>query len=74
MLLDLATGEERAVGVVPYPHGVIDRELPEGGGRVGADWALQDPDDWGTVLEEAIATPQRESPTMMGQPTEETIP
>jgi L-ribulokinase len=33
---------------------VIDRELPDGGGRVGADWALQDPDDWVAVLEEAI--------------------
>ncbi len=55
LLLDLSTGQELSVGVVRYPHGVIDRELPDGGGRVGADWALQDPDDWVTVLEEAIA-------------------
>ncbi len=55
LLLDVSTGEELSVGVVRYPHGVIDRELPDGGGRVGADWALQDPDDWVTVLEEAIA-------------------
>jgi L-ribulokinase len=55
LLLDAGTGEELSVGVVPYPHGVLDRELPDGGGRVGADWALQDPDDWVTVLEEAIA-------------------
>jgi L-ribulokinase len=54
VLLDLATGEERAVGVVPYPHGVIDRELPGSGERLGPDWALQDPDDWVTVLENAI--------------------
>jgi L-ribulokinase len=55
LLLDVSTGEELSVGVVRYPHGVIDRELPDGGGRIGADWALQDPDDWVTVLEEAIA-------------------
>ncbi len=55
LLLDLSSGEELAVGVVPYPHAVIDRELPAGGERLGPDWALQDPDDWVTVLENAIA-------------------
>ncbi len=55
LLLDVSTGAELSVGVVRYPHGVIDRELPDGGGRVGADWALQDPDDWVTVLVQAIA-------------------
>jgi L-ribulokinase len=55
LLLDLQSGAELALGVVPYPHGVIDRELPDAGGRLGADWALQDPDDWVMVLEDAIA-------------------
>jgi L-ribulokinase len=56
LLLDVTDGSELAVGVVRYPHGVIDRELPCGHtGRLDADWALQDPDDWVTVLEEAIA-------------------
>jgi L-ribulokinase len=55
LLLDPDTGEELSVGVVRYPRGVIDRELPDGGGKLGPDWALQDPDDWVTVLEEAIA-------------------
>jgi L-ribulokinase len=54
LLLDLTSGEELAVGVVRYPHGVIDRELPESGERLGHDWALQDPDDWILVLEDAI--------------------
>jgi L-ribulokinase len=54
LLLDLTTGEERAVGTVRYPHGVIDRELPDSGVRLGHDWALQDPDDWVLVLEDAI--------------------
>ncbi len=55
LLLELSSGRELAVGVVPYPHGVIDRELPSSGERLGPDWALQDPDDWVTVLENAIA-------------------
>jgi L-ribulokinase len=55
LLLDLSTGEELSVGVVRYPHGVIDRELPDGGEALDADWALQDPDDWVTVLEDGIA-------------------
>ncbi len=40
--------------MVRYPHGVIDRELPSSGERLGHDWALQDPDDWVLVLEDAI--------------------
>ena len=54
VLLDVQTGEELASGVVKYPHAVIDRELPETGERLPADWALQDPDDWVLVLEDAI--------------------
>ncbi|HET9105219.1 MAG TPA: ribulokinase [Solirubrobacteraceae bacterium] len=54
LLLDLSTGEERAIEVVRYPHGVIDRELAASGEPLGPDWALQDPDDWVTVLEEAV--------------------
>jgi L-ribulokinase len=55
LLLDLDSGEELAVGVVPYPHAVIDRELYTSGERLAPDWALQDPDDWILVLEEGIA-------------------
>jgi L-ribulokinase len=55
LLLDLDSGEELAVGVVPYPHGVIDRELYTTGERLPPDWALQDPDDWILVLEEGLA-------------------
>ena len=54
LLLNLEIGEEVAVGTVPYPHGVIDRELPHTGERLPPDWALQDPDDWVLVLEDAI--------------------
>jgi L-ribulokinase len=55
LLLDLRSGDELAVGVVPYPHAVIDRELYTSGERLPSDWALQDPDDWILVLEEGIA-------------------
>jgi L-ribulokinase len=55
VLLDLDSGTELAVGVVRYPHGVIDRTLPGSDEPLPPDWALQDPDDWILVLEEAIA-------------------
>jgi L-ribulokinase len=55
VLLDLDSGAELAVGVVRYPHGVIDRTLPGRDEPLPPDWALQDPDDWILVLEEAIA-------------------
>ncbi len=55
VLLDLSSGDERSSAVVPYPHGVIDRGPPNGGGRLPPDWALQDPDDWLLVLEDGLA-------------------
>jgi L-ribulokinase len=54
LLLDLQTGREAAVSDVAYPSGVIDRALPGTGEELAADWALQDPDDWVTVVETAV--------------------
>src|SRR5581483_6313153 len=54
LLLDVRGGEELAVSVAPYPHGVLDRVLPESGEQLPPDWALQDPDDWKLVLERTI--------------------
>ncbi len=54
LLLDLATGREAAVSEVRYPSGVIDRALVATGQELPPDWALQDPDDWVSVLETAI--------------------
>jgi L-ribulokinase len=54
LLLDLETGREAAVSEVAYPSGVIDRTLPGTGEELPADWALQDPDDWVTVVETAV--------------------
>ena len=53
MLVDADTGAEAAWKVVPYPHGVLDRELP-GGVSLGPDWALQDPLDYLHVLERGV--------------------
>jgi L-ribulokinase len=54
LLLDCASGEELAAHTVPYASGAIDRELPSTGERLPGDWALQDPDDWVSVLETGV--------------------
>jgi L-ribulokinase len=54
VLLDLDRAEDVATCAVRYPSVVIDRELPSTGERLPHDWALQDPDDWLTVLTRGI--------------------
>jgi len=54
VLLDLQHPDEVRTSVVRYPSAVIDRTLPSTGERLPDDWALQDPDDWLTVLERGI--------------------
>jgi L-ribulokinase len=54
LLLDLRSGEELAVSVVPYPSAVIDRTLPDSGEELPPDWALQDPDDWVKVIDSGV--------------------
>lgn len=54
VLVDLATGEEVADHVTPYPHGVIDEELPESGIKLEHDWALQHPGDYLVVLKRSV--------------------
>ncbi len=61
LVLDIRTGEQLAVSVVGYPHGVIDRSLPGTGEQLPPDWALQDPDDWVLVLEQGIPEVVREA-------------
>jgi L-ribulokinase len=53
-VLDVTSGEVIATSVVRYPSAVIDRMLPSTGERLPDDWALQDPDDWVTVVERAL--------------------
>jgi L-ribulokinase len=54
LLADVATGEEIASHVTPYPHGVIDERLPGTSVKLGADWALQHPDDYLEVLRRSV--------------------
>lgn len=54
LLVDIATGAEVATHVTPYPHGVIDEALPGSGRKLGADWALQHPDDYMEVLRRSV--------------------
>lgn len=54
VLLDLQSGAELAVSVVPYAHGVIDSVLPSSGANLPPDWALQHPQDYIEVLERGI--------------------
>ena len=54
VLLDLDSGELLSTSVVRYPSAVIDRTLPGTDERLPSDWALQDPDDWVKVVNEAV--------------------
>lgn len=60
LLVDVHTGEELAAAVHEYPHGVIDRALPDGT-PLGPDWALQNPDDYLDVLRTAVPEVLRRS-------------
>ena len=54
VLLDLDSGDLLSTSVVRYPSAVIDRTLPGTDERLPSDWALQDPDDWVKVINEAV--------------------
>ncbi|MDG0790855.1 ribulokinase [Cohnella ginsengisoli] len=54
VLVDLSNGHEIADHVTPYPHGVIDEQLPVSGIKLGHDWALQHPDDYLEVLRRSV--------------------
>lgn len=53
MLVDASNGAELAWRVVPYRHGVMERALPDGT-ALAPDWALQHPEDYLNVLDEAV--------------------
>ncbi|MGI6336176.1 MAG: ribulokinase [Eubacteriales bacterium] len=49
LLVDTENGREVATVAMDYPHGVMDRALPDGT-PLGTDWALQHPGDYIQVL------------------------
>lgn len=53
VVVRVADGAELASAVCAYPHGVIDQRLPTGQ-ELPAEWALQHPDDYVTVLKQAV--------------------
>ncbi len=53
VIVDLDTGEEKAVSVYEYPHAVMDRFLPCGR-KLGVDYALQHPADYLEVFSHTI--------------------
>lgn len=53
LLVNVKTGEEEAVCVTPYSHGVIDHALPTGE-KLEDDWFLQDPADYINVLDHSV--------------------
>ncbi|MBE0680005.1 MAG: ribulokinase, partial [Bacteroidales bacterium] len=53
VLVDTTTGDEVAVAVHEYSHGVIDEKLPDGT-PLGVDWALQHPQDYLDVFSKTI--------------------
>ena len=53
LVVRVSDGEELGSAVHPYPHGVLDRALPDGT-PLGPDWALQVASDYLDVLQVAI--------------------
>jgi L-ribulokinase len=53
VLVDTGNGEEVAVAVHEYAHGVMDEKLPDGT-LLGVDWALQHPQDYLNVFRTTI--------------------
>jgi L-ribulokinase len=56
VLVDPASGQTRAEAVHRYADGVIDERLPESSVRLPPDWALQNPADWLSGIEQAVRT------------------
>jgi L-ribulokinase len=54
VLVDLSDGTEVADHVTPYPHNVIDEQLPGSGIKLEYDWALQHPGDYIEVLKRSV--------------------
>ncbi|MEV4183454.1 ribulokinase, partial [Streptosporangium canum] len=49
VVVRVADGAEAGSAVHEYAHRVIEDRLPGTGARLGADWALQSPQDWREV-------------------------
>ena len=61
VLVDVSTGRELASSMHVYANGVIDETLPGTTIALGADWALQDPNDYLEVFKTTIPAVLAES-------------
>ncbi|MCL6443493.1 MAG: ribulokinase [Alicyclobacillus sp.] len=61
LLLELSSGKEVSVAVIPYGNGVIEDVLPGTDVTLPTGWALQDPDDYVQVILQGIPAVLKES-------------
>ena len=61
VVVRVSDGAELASATHPYPHAVVDRELPGTGEQLPPDWALQVPADYVDVLRTAVPLAVRDS-------------
>ncbi|MEY4410518.1 MAG: ribulokinase [Actinomycetota bacterium] len=54
VVVRVSDGAELGTGVFEYPNAVMDEVLNATGQKLGADWALQDPNDYVEVLRNAV--------------------
>ena len=61
VVVRVSDGAELGTGTCDYPHGVLDRTLPNGRTTLPPDWALQVPEDYREVLRLAVPAAVREA-------------
>lgn len=54
VVVRVSDGTELASAVYPYPDSVIDDTLPTSGAKLPPEWALQNPDDYVGVFQNAV--------------------
>jgi len=54
VVVRVADGAELGTGVFDYPHAVLTGHLPDSAVPLGVDWALQVPNDYRLVLQNAV--------------------
>ncbi len=60
VVVRVSDGEELGSAVLAYPHAVMDTTLASTGASLPPDWALQDPADYLSVLQQAVPAAIRE--------------
>lgn len=59
-IVDCGNGKEAASKELVYPHGIMEKALPDGT-PLGEDWALQHPDDYLAVITDILPSLIKES-------------